>query len=47
MTEADFRARLLALGIALDERAFAAAFKGAQHLRSEAARIETYLTAKE
>jgi hypothetical protein len=43
MTEDDFRARLAALGIQLDDRAFAAAFKGAQRLRSEAARLEDYL----
>ena len=43
MTEAQFRARLDALGITLDDKAFAAALKGAQHLRAEVARIETYL----
>lgn len=47
MTEADFHARLAALGLTLDEKAFSAAFRGAQHLRAEAARLETYLTAKE
>ena len=41
MTEAEFRARLAALGITLDDRAFAAASKGAQHLRAEVARIDT------
>lgn len=46
MTEADFRARLAALGIALDAKAFAAAFKGAQQLRAEIAKIETYLAPK-
>jgi hypothetical protein len=46
MTEAQFRARLAALGLTLDEKAFAAAFKGAQHLRGEVAKIETYLTQK-
>lgn len=43
MSEEDFRARLSALGINLDERAFAAAFAGAQKLRSEAARLEAWL----
>jgi hypothetical protein len=43
MTEADFRARLAALGIQLDDRAFTAAFEDAQKLRSEAARLEAYL----
>jgi hypothetical protein len=46
MTQDNFRARLDALGIKLDERAFEAAFKGAQHLRSEIARIHIYLTQK-
>jgi len=45
LTEADFRARLAALGLTLDEKAFAAAWAGAQHLRAEVARIEAYLTA--
>ena len=35
MTDAAFRARLDTLGIKLDDRAFGAAFKGAQHLRTE------------
>lgn len=43
MTEAEFRARLAALGLKLDATAFAAAWKGAQHLRTEVARIEAYL----
>ena len=47
MTEADFRARLTALGLHLDAKAFAAALKGAQHLRAEVAKIETYLATKE
>jgi tRNA isopentenyl-2-thiomethyl-A-37 hydroxylase MiaE len=42
MTEADFRARLAALAIHLDDRAFTAAYNGAQKLRSEAARLEAY-----
>jgi hypothetical protein len=46
MTETDFRARLAALGIELDAHAFAAAFKGAQHLRAEVAKINAYLAAK-
>lgn len=43
MTKADFRDRLAALGLTLDAKAFAAAWKGAQHLRDEVARIDTYL----
>lgn len=43
MTESEFRARLASLGITLDDKAFAAAWKGAQHLRGEVARIEEYL----
>jgi len=43
MTEAEFRARLAALGLTLDASAFAAAWKGAQHLRAEAARVDAYL----
>jgi hypothetical protein len=43
MTEEDFRARLVALGIQLDDRAFTAAFKDAQKLRSDVARLESYL----
>lgn len=46
MTEADFRARLAALGLTLDEKAFAIAFKGALNLRGEVARIGAYLTWK-
>ena len=42
-TEADFRALLAELGLALDGKAFAAAWAGAQHLRGEVARIEDYL----
>lgn len=42
-TEADFRARLAALGLTLDEKAFAAAWAGAQHLRGEVARVQAYL----
>lgn len=43
MTEADFRARLLALGLTLDDRAFAAAWTGAQHLRAQVARVQSWL----
>ena len=43
LTEAAFRARLAALGLTLDARAFAAAWAGAQHLRAEVARVQAYL----
>ena len=43
MTEAEFRARLEALGLKLDPRAFDAAYAGAQHLRAEVARVAAYL----
>ena len=46
MTEPEFRARLAALGLTLDDKAFAIAFKGAQHLRGEVAKVETYLAPK-
>ncbi len=46
MTEQAFRARLKALGLTLDDKAFAIAFKGAEHLRAEVAKIETYLNQK-
>ncbi len=42
-TEAEFRARLAALGLTLDDKAFAAAWAGAQHLRAEVARVQAYL----
>jgi hypothetical protein len=42
-TEAEFRARLAALGLTLDAKAFAAAWAGAQHLRGEVAKVEAYL----
>lgn len=42
-TENDFRARLAALGLPLDDKAFAAAWAGAQHLRAEVAKVEAYL----
>ena len=45
MTESDFRERLKALGLTLDDKAFAAAFKGAQHLRTQVAQIAAYLAA--
>jgi hypothetical protein len=44
LTEAEFRARLAALGLTLDEKAFAAAWVGAQHLRGEVAKVEAYLS---
>lgn len=44
-TEAEFRARLAELGLTLDDKAFAAAWAGAQRLRGEVARIEDYLKA--
>jgi hypothetical protein len=47
MTEAEFRARLAALGLTLDDKAFAAAWAGAQHLRGEVARVQAYLTKPE
>ena len=43
LTEADFRARLAALGLTLDDKAFAAAWAGAQHLRGEVAKVGAYL----
>ncbi len=46
MTEDDFRARLAALGLNLDPRAFAAAWAGAQHLRGEVARVQAWLAAQ-
>ena len=42
-TESQFRARLAALGLALDDKAFAAAWAGAQHLRGEVAKVQAYL----
>ena len=44
LTEAEFRARLAALGLSLDDKAFAAAWAGAQHLRAEVAKVGTYLS---
>lgn len=43
MTEAAFRARLEALGLHLDAKAFAAAWAGAKHLQGEVAKIADYL----
>jgi len=43
ITEVEFRARLAALGLTLDEKAFAAAWSGAQHLRAEVAKVRAYL----
>ncbi|WP_170971959.1 hypothetical protein [Rhodobacter sp. SY28-1] len=42
-TKDEFRARLAALGLTLDDKAFAAAWAGAQHLRGEVAKVEAYL----
>lgn len=42
-TKAEYRARLSALGLTLDDKAFAAAWAGAQHLRSEVAKVDAYL----
>lgn len=42
-TESQFRARLAALGLQLDAKAFAAAWAGAQHLRGEVAKVQDYL----
>ena len=41
--ETEFRTRLAALGLRLDDKAFAAAWAGAQHLRGEVAKVEAYL----
>jgi hypothetical protein len=43
LTEAEFKARLAALGLVLDSRAFAAAWIGAQRLRAEMTRVDAYL----
>jgi hypothetical protein len=43
LTKSQFRARLAALGLSLDDKAFAAAWAGAQHLRGEVAKVEAYL----
>jgi hypothetical protein len=47
MTEGQFRDRLAALGLTLDEKAFAAAWAGAQHLRGEVAKVQAYLSKSE
>lgn len=46
-TEAEFRDRLVALGLTLDDKAFAAAWAGAQHLRGEVAKVQAYLAKPE
>lgn len=46
-TEKNFRARLAALGLSLDDKAFVAAWAGAQHLRGEILKIQAYLTRSE
>jgi hypothetical protein len=43
LTEAEFRARLAALGLTLEPRALAAALEGANRLRAEMARLDSYL----
>jgi hypothetical protein len=43
LTEAAFRASLSALGLHLDARAFAAAWAGAQRLRADMGRLDSYL----
>ena len=43
LTQNEFRARLAALDLSLDDKAFAAAWAGAQHLRAEVAKVEAYL----
>ena len=47
MTEATLCARLAALGLTLDDAAFAAAWAGAQHLRAEVKRVEKWLTSQQ
>ena len=46
MTEPQFRARLAALGLTLDAKAYPAAWAGAQHLAAEIAKITAYLKAR-
>jgi hypothetical protein len=46
-TEVEYRARLEALGLTLDAKAFAAAWAGAQHLRGEVAKVQAYLDKSE
>ena len=43
-TEAEFRSRLADLGLKLDDKAFAAAWAGAQHLHGEVAKVQASLT---
>ena len=42
-TKEEFRARLAALRLTLDDKAFVAAWAGAQHLRGEVAKVDAYL----
>ena len=42
-TGPNFAPDLAALGLTLDDKAFAAAWAGAQHLRGEVAKVEDYL----
>jgi hypothetical protein len=46
-TEDEFRARLADLGLTLDDTAFAAAWAGAQNLRTEATKVRAYLAKSE
>ena len=46
MTEAEFRAKLSALGLQLDTVAFAAAWAGAQQLRGEVERVQAWLSSQ-
>lgn len=43
MTAEEFRKRLAAKGLVLDDKAFAAALAGAQHLRAEVARLQALM----
>ena len=43
LNEKDFRRMLEARGLKLDDKGFAAALLGAQHLRAEVARVAHYL----
>ncbi len=45
LTPETFRKLLAEKGIALDDRAFAVALKGARHMKSEVARVAAYMDA--
>lgn len=47
LSKDDFRARLADLGLILDDKAFAAAWAGAQRLRGEVGRVGDYLAKQE